>query len=103
MMHRLSMRFLLSYSAVVILAICTLSVYTHYHLKTHFMKNLEQELYQTGRVIAAIVASRPFSEPLDTLCAQIKEWSGVRITFIGTDGRVLGDSERPASSLENHL
>jgi len=103
MMHRLSIRFLLSYLGVVVLAICTLSVYTHYHLKTHFMKNLEQDLYQTGRVIAAIVASQPVSESLDTLCVQIKEWSGVRVTFIGTDGRVWGDSERSASSFENHL
>jgi two-component system phosphate regulon sensor histidine kinase PhoR len=103
MIHKLSLRFLLSYFGVVILAICSSSLYAHYRLRSYFVQNLEQDLYRTGHVIAALIGSQPIPENMDTLCIQLKEQSGLRVTFIGVDGTVLGDSDKPSSTMENHL
>jgi two-component system, OmpR family, phosphate regulon sensor histidine kinase PhoR len=39
---------------------------------------------------------------LDGLCAHFKERTGCRVTVIAPDGRVLGDSDGEAFSMENH-
>src|SRR6185369_5208982 len=46
-----------------------------------------------------------FNSPsaFDSLCRRFKEQTGFRVTVIALDGRVLGDSDRESSLMENHL
>ncbi len=103
MMRKLWVRFLLLYLAVVFLAVCVASLYAHYRLRSYFVERLEGNLYRTGRTLAALLDVRGTEGGLDTVCRELKERSGYRVTLIDRNGNVLGDSDRDASSMENHL
>ncbi|MBI4684437.1 MAG: PAS domain S-box protein [Nitrospirae bacterium] len=40
---------------------------------------------------------------IDTLCRQLKEKTGARITVIANDGKVIGDSDTDSSLMDNHI
>ena len=61
-----------------------------------------RQLTRTAQLIGEDLAARPFS---DSIADRMGEVAGVRVTLIGRDGTVLGDSEVDASrlaSVENH-
>ncbi len=103
MIRKLWLRFLLVYLAVVILAICVVSLYAHYQLRSYFVDRLEGDLFRTARTLEALLDVRSTEGSLDLLCRELKERSGYRVTLIDADGIVLGDSDRDSSSMENHL
>lgn len=103
MIRKLWIRYLLLYLAVVFLAICVASLYSHYRLRSHLVDILEEDLFRTARTLAAVLDLQGEEAALDDLCRKLKEESGYRVTLIDQDGSVLGDSDRDASSMENHL
>jgi two-component system phosphate regulon sensor histidine kinase PhoR len=44
-----------------------------------------------------------FTDNLDDFCRRYKEETGARVTIIGSTGRVLGDSDEPSVTMENHM
>ena len=103
MNRKLWIRFLLLYLAVVFLAVCVASLYSHVRLRSHFVALLEEDLYRTARTLSVVLEPRGDEAALDALCRELKEPSGYRVTLIDREGAVLGDSDRDASSMENHL
>jgi two-component system phosphate regulon sensor histidine kinase PhoR len=103
MIRKLWIRFLLLYLAVVFLAVCVASLYSHVRLRSYFVSLLEEDLHHTARTLSVLLDPRADEAALDALCRELKERSGYRVTLIDPTGRVLGDSDRDASSMENHL
>ncbi len=69
---------------------------------------IQQSLVAQTRLTAELLSANPPSsdpEALDREADQLSERSGARVTFIGSDGRVLGDSAEAfaaLASLDNH-
>ena len=59
---------------------------------------MEQEAHLLGQVLSFDLGG----SALDASCRQLARQLATRITVIAIDGRVLGDSTEPSSSMENH-
>ncbi len=55
-----------------------------------------------ARLVAKATPWSLDNKALDLLSRELARELGVRLTIIGSDGRVHGDSEEPSSSMENH-
>ena len=103
MNRRLWTRFLLFYLSVVLLSVGAVAVYTHLRLRAYLLENREEDLHRNARTLAPLLFAAGPDASLDGLCQSLRRRSGYRVTVIDPAGRVLGDSERPAASMENHL
>jgi two-component system phosphate regulon sensor histidine kinase PhoR len=77
---------------------------------TRFFFDLSSlELKQTSRLAANAIAGPKLAGPAADLealrarCAALAADSGLRLTVVAPDGRVLADTERAPESMENHL
>lgn len=73
------------------------SLIRQFHIAT-LSGRLEQEAHLLGRILP-LDRSGP---PLDEICRVLARESGSRITVIGPEGRVLGDSAEASAGMENH-
>jgi len=64
--------------------------------------NLRESLAKQAALISPDLDFRP-GENLDGLCRSLKARINARVTLVAWDGKVLGDSDRSASEMENHL
>ncbi|AGL01048.1 two-component system histidine kinase PnpS [Desulfoscipio gibsoniae] len=103
---RLRWKITVSYIAVVILSMLILGTYLTNSLEDYFYNSIEKRL-----TTQALLASRLVVEKsgdlgaigLDQLAKQISSDVQARVTIIDSTGVVLGDSERDATSMENHI
>jgi two-component system phosphate regulon sensor histidine kinase PhoR len=107
-MNRLWSKFLLSYVALLFLAVGASSVLSNRHLRSHMLASLEQDLARSARMVATLMTAGNAQERLegatwDDFCRRVRDETGYRLTIVSTEGTVLGDSEEPSVSLENHL
>ena len=107
-MKRLWVRFVLSYLAVVLVAVLVSSLCVHRQLRSHFLKGLENDLYRSARMIGVMLPSEwpatgSSGENQDDLCRKLKAQSGYRCTLVSREGKVLGDSDEASAGMENHL
>ncbi len=103
-MRKLSLRLLLSYLGAMLLVAGVTAVYVHYRFKSYFLETTTQDLYRAARLIgAALDPTTQSGGHLDELCRKLRQVSSYRVTVLSTEGMVLGDSEVPSSSMENHL
>ena len=58
--------------------------------------------YLLTQQVAPLVADSVRQSAVDTLCKRLAHDIGMRITVVLPDGRVIGDSYRDPSTLENH-
>ncbi len=70
-------------------------------VRSSHINDLREHLLSQATLISNDI---PFNAqpPLDSLCKQFKEQTGLRVTIIDLDGRVLGDSDTEASLMDNH-
>lgn len=107
-MNRLRSKFLLSYVAILVLALGASSLLLDRYLRGRLLASLEQDLARSGRLVSALlsegtVQKRAEEATLDDFCKRIRAETGYRVTIVSESGWVLGDSDEPSSSLENHL
>ena len=77
-------------------------LWTRFELEPQLEERDIRQLTRTAQLIGQDLADAPFS---DSIADRMGEVAGVRVTLIGRDGTVLGDSEVDASripSLDNH-
>jgi two-component system phosphate regulon sensor histidine kinase PhoR len=77
-------------------------LWTRFELEPQLEERDIRQLTRTAQLIGHDLADAPFS---DSIADRMGEVAGVRVTLIGRDGTVLGDSEVDASripSLDNH-
>jgi len=70
-------------------------------VKENYLNQLKENLLVQATLISNNVS---FKKPtvLDLFCKQLKEDTGLRVTIIALDGKVLGESDSDSKSMENH-
>ena len=101
MKHVLFRRILLIYVIAASLLLLSLEVYLSSEVRNSYISNLNKSLAVQAALIADRVPST-FSGNLDDFCKRFKEQTGARITIIDSSGKVLGDSDEPSDTMENH-
>ena len=94
-------RIIVLYVLIIALAALFMEVYITSAVRINHIAAKEDSLSIQAEVIAKEVSIAP-RERLDDLCTRLKEMTGARITVIAGNGRVLGDSDRKASFMDNH-
>ncbi|MCL6622593.1 MAG: PAS domain-containing protein [Syntrophobacterales bacterium] len=101
--RRLFTQLTLSFLAVAVLGVAA-ATWISTRIWRHFLlTQTNADLEAQARFLAHIARER-WSRPenLDDLCKKVGRATGVRLTLVAADGRVLGDSLRDPAAMENH-
>ncbi|TMA34746.1 MAG: HAMP domain-containing protein [Deltaproteobacteria bacterium] len=99
--RRLVLQFLAPTLVALLGALVTAVPWVAVTVERHQVKTLAERLFAEARV-ASEALPWTSGEVLDAACARLAADLGARITVIAPDGTVLGESDRPSASLENH-
>jgi two-component system, OmpR family, phosphate regulon sensor histidine kinase PhoR len=100
MKRRIFKRIFWLYAAVLILSACFTEFYITDAIRERYVGDLKKNL---AIQISLISGSIDFSKTnIDSLCREVKEKTGDRVTIIVADGKVIGESDTNSSSMENH-
>ena len=100
--NRLIYTFFLSYLAIIILLSLGFFLYSRNLLRDSYASSLGKVMEQKAWLLARQLPWSDEPGSLDSLCRTLASELGVRITVIAQDGTVIGDSDEPATLLENH-
>jgi two-component system phosphate regulon sensor histidine kinase PhoR len=107
MFRSIRWRIAVPYVTLILLTTLGLTLYISTQVRKARLADLEAQLLAEARVLAANVRSEMAGEESgDLLDSLAKRWpspSGARVTLIGLDGRVLGDSHADRALMDNHL
>jgi two-component system phosphate regulon sensor histidine kinase PhoR len=95
-------KFFLSYLVVVALLFAGFYYSSNTILRNLYIDWLSQRMEQEAKLLSQLIPFDAEGVVLDDLCRRLSGEIGSRITVIGLDGRVLGDSAEPSANLENH-
>ena len=101
-------RMIVPYTVIILIAALGLTLYLSGQVRRVRRADLEAQLLIEARLMADYAAECLADPALNTAGAteQAQRWaslSGKRVTIIGMDGAVLGDSEADPADMENHL
>jgi len=107
MFRSIRWRIAIPYGALILLIMLGLTAYLSGLVRQAYLASLEAQLGAEARLTAdgtaPLLASRAGPETLDPLA---KHWAGLlgtRVTIIGSDGTVLGESHANRPQMDNHL
>jgi two-component system phosphate regulon sensor histidine kinase PhoR len=105
--RRLRWRIALPYVALVLVATLGLTLYVSDQVRQVRLADLEAQLLADARLLASSVAPlRQENTNLTILDELARRWAvplEARVTIIGADGQVLGESHQDRAQMENHL
>ncbi|MBI2963445.1 MAG: PAS domain-containing protein [Deltaproteobacteria bacterium] len=101
-MRRLSVQLLLPILAVVTAVVLVAAFYWSRAFQRLYVQSLTERLEREARLAADALPWGASGADLDRLCAVHAREIGGRVTVVADDGRVVGESEEPSTSLENH-
>jgi two-component system, OmpR family, phosphate regulon sensor histidine kinase PhoR len=101
-------RMIVPYTVIILVTTLGLTLYLSGQVRRIQRLDLEAQLLIEARLMADYAADHLMDPLVDTeeLAVQVQDWarlSSNRVTLIGMDGTVLGDSEVDPASMENHL
>ena len=70
-------------------------------VRDNYIENLKKTLLVQISLISKDISFSP--KNLDDICRQIKTATSARVTVIGREGTVIGDSDSDSSTMDNHL
>ncbi|RJQ52268.1 MAG: HAMP domain-containing protein [Actinobacteria bacterium] len=99
-------RLWLSYAFVIVVSVALVATMMLSAAERHFLAELRTSMASEARLTGELL-QRQGTETLGSrrgreLLARLDKEAGRRITVIGPDGQVLGDSRKDASTMENH-
>jgi two-component system, OmpR family, phosphate regulon sensor histidine kinase PhoR len=100
--NKLVYTFFLSYLAIIILLSVGFFLYSSNLLRDFYVSSLDKVMEQKTQTLTRLLPWQESPGSLDAVCRALADELGVRITVIGQDGTVIGDSDEPAAYLENH-
>jgi two-component system phosphate regulon sensor histidine kinase PhoR len=107
MFRRLRWRIALPYVALILVATLGLTVYVSDQVRQVRLSDLEAQLLADARLLAGSAApllqTGTTPETLDELARDWADRLDARVTIIGADGTVLGESHEDRTQMENHL
>ena len=101
MKHVLFKRILFPYLLITLLLLISLDLYLSHTINENHISNLRENLVTQAHLIAERIPPS-FQKNLDDFCKNYKIKTGARITVIDSSGKVLGDSDEPSDTMENH-
>jgi two-component system phosphate regulon sensor histidine kinase PhoR len=101
MNQRIFGRIFLLYAITMLAAVVSIEYFIAGAVRNSYINDLRANLLAQAALISNDISfkERP---PLDALCKKFKEQTGLRVTIIALDGKVLGESDRESSLMENH-
>lgn len=100
-------RITIPYAITILIITLGATLYLSNYVRDVRMADLESYLLAEGRLITSSVAEAmvdPHAPDRPVIAAQARQWgiiSGERVTIIGADGTVLGDSHADAATMDN--
>lgn len=103
--NRLVWQLFPSYLGIIVVALLAVSLLALSSMKSFYHQQTFQELASLARVMRLRVA--PLMEEgrfkaVDAYCKRSSRSAGSRVTVIGAEGEVLGDSTKDPAAMENH-
>jgi two-component system phosphate regulon sensor histidine kinase PhoR len=95
-------KFFFSYLALVTLLFGSFYFYSSTIIRRAYVSSLGDRLEREARLLGKTTPWSFDNQALDLLSRELARELGARITLIGSDGRVHGDSVEPSSGMENH-
>lgn len=95
-----------AYTALILIGVLITGLLSMEIAKNYYYNSIEEKLISDAKLIRKEISkdAEEDSEPeYEKLCAEYSSIIGERITVIGIDGKVLGDSELEAENMENHI
>ena len=104
-MHSIRWRTVISFTLLILMCIMGISSYFYHFFNNSYIQGLDSQTAEQAAMISS--ASEPYfasntTDGIDTFVKTISQGIGNRITIIGGDGTVLGDSVEDPSVMENH-
>jgi two-component system phosphate regulon sensor histidine kinase PhoR len=107
MFRTIRWRIAIPYVALVLLSTLGLTFYISYQVRRVRLADLEAQLLAEARVLAdstqPLLARGEDADALDSLAQRWASLLEARITIIGMDGTVLGESQHDRTEMGNHL
>jgi two-component system, OmpR family, phosphate regulon sensor histidine kinase PhoR len=92
----------LGYLAVITLLFGSFYLYSSTIIRRAYVSSLGERMEREARLVAETTPWSSDNPALDRRSRDLARELGVRITIIGGDGTVYGDSVEPSSTMENH-
>lgn len=90
-----------AYALIIFLSVIFTEIYIAAAVKQNYIDNLRNDLaVQTALIGPGIDFN---GDDINERCRTLKEKTGARITVIGKDGTVLGDSDESPAGMDNHM
>ncbi|KPL23730.1 MAG: hypothetical protein AMJ93_04005 [Anaerolineae bacterium SM23_84] len=107
MFRNIRWRIAIPYIVLILLAMLSLTVYLSGFMRDAHLGDLRAQLANeavlVGEALTGPLAEGDPAETLDALAAHYAELLGARVTIIGPDGTVLGESHEDRTQMDNHL
>ncbi|OGQ78427.1 MAG: hypothetical protein A3F90_04770 [Deltaproteobacteria bacterium RIFCSPLOWO2_12_FULL_60_19] len=100
--NRVVVRLFLSYLAVVLLLFLLFYLYATAIVKDFHISSLSAKMRDEAKIVMRLLPVGLEGAALDRICRDLGRDLGVRITVIDLGGKVLGDSDEPSVTMENH-
>jgi len=94
-------RIFVTHFIVLLLSVIFIEFYITNIVRNNYLTNLKKSLFIQANLISKNIAFEA-ARKLDNLCKQLKEETNARITLIDSYGKVLGDSDKDSSLMDNH-
>lgn len=85
----------------MILAVTFVELYITSAVRENYIENLKKTLLTQIGLISKDISFMP--QNLDDICRKIKTITNARVTIIGKEGTVIGDSDSDSATMDNHL
>jgi len=92
---------LAAYALIMVLSVIFTEIYIAAAVKHNYINNLRKDLAVQTDLIVPFVDFN--GTGIGELCRVLKEKTGARVTIIGKDGTVIGDSDESPARMDNHL
>ncbi|PKN99054.1 MAG: hypothetical protein CVU42_09305 [Chloroflexi bacterium HGW-Chloroflexi-4] len=91
------------YLILLALSLASIAITTSTFFDQFVLTNLEKELISETILAAESLENNPFLTEIDAEAKHLAEITGNRVTIIMADGTVIGESDRSALGMDNHL
>jgi len=97
-------KLMLAFTSLILIGVLITGLLSMEIARTYYYESVENKLITSAKLIKTQLTSGPGERPEDfrALCEQFSQITGERVTVIGFDGTVLGDSDTDAADMENH-
>jgi two-component system phosphate regulon sensor histidine kinase PhoR len=91
------------YTIVLVTGITLAGLILNVQLRNRLVAQLEKDVLVSAKFIGSVLPDTEDPSILDPFCRSYKKTTGIRITIIKENGKVVGESDRKSIRVANHL